>query len=73
MSHTISQEFKATKMSSVTSAIGAKHTCQSILVPHHKSVHMGEKFQCPECEYQATLKGNLIRHQQTVHLGRNLH
>jgi hypothetical protein len=34
---------------------------------HQKSVHMGQKFQCPECEYQATQKGSLFRHKKAVH------
>ena len=32
-----------------------------------------KKFQCPECEHQATKKVNLVRHQKSVHLGQQLH
>ena len=30
---------------------------------------MGQKFQCSECEYQATRKSSLVRHQKSVHMG----
>ena len=33
------------------------------LIKHHKSVHMSQRFQCPECEHMATKKGNRVRHQ----------
>ena len=36
---------------------------------HMKSVHMGKKFQCPECEYQFTQKSNLDTQQNSVHMG----
>ena len=36
---------------------------------HQKSVHMGQKFQCPECEYQANQKSNLVIHHKSVHMG----
>ena len=29
---------------------------------------MGQKFQCQECKYQATEKGNLKKHQQFIHM-----
>ena len=29
---------------------------------------MGRKFQCQECKYQATEKGNLKKHQQFIHM-----
>ena len=34
-----------------------------------QSMHIGQKFQCPECEYQATQKDNLVSHQRSVHMG----
>ena len=70
---------KLRKMSSVTSAIGEKLSCQlcgyqtlkkTHLKLHEQAVHDGKKFQCPECEYQATKKSNLVRHQQFIHMGR---
>ena len=30
---------------------------------------MGQKFQCLECEYQATQKSHLVTHQKSVHMG----
>ena len=33
---------------------------------------MGQKFECPECEYQATWKANLVTHQKSVHMGQKL-
>ena len=30
---------------------------------------MGQKFQCQECDYQATWKNNLVRHKKAVHMG----
>ena len=30
---------------------------------------MGQKFECPECEYQFTQKGNLATHTKSVHMG----
>ena len=36
---------------------------------HVKSVHEGQKFQCPHCEHKATQKGNLQRHIKAVHEG----
>ena len=30
---------------------------------------MGQKFQCPDCEYQATQKVHLVTHQKSVHMG----
>ena len=32
-------------------------------------MHMGQKFHCPDCEYQATEKGNLIKHHKSMHMG----
>ena len=30
---------------------------------------MGQKFQCPECQYQASYKSHLVAHHKSVHLG----
>ena len=30
---------------------------------------MGEKFQCPDCDYQATRKDSLVTHHKSVHMG----
>ena len=65
-------------MTSSSSAIGAKHTCQlcgyqtlqkTHLNLHEKAVHDGKKFQCPECEFQAMWKSSLVRHHKLVHMG----
>ena len=32
-------------------------------------MHIGQKFQCPECEHQATQKSHLVTHQISVHMG----
>ena len=34
---------------------------------------MGQKFQCPECDHQATQKIDLVRHQKSVHMGQKFH
>ena len=44
---------------------------QSNLLTHQKSVHMGQKFQCPECEYKATQKSNVLTHQKSKHMAKN--
>ena len=36
---------------------------------HTKSVHEGQKFQCPQCEYKATFKVSLQTHIKSVHEG----
>ena len=36
---------------------------------HQKSVHMGRKFQCSQCNHQATWKSDLLKHQKSVHMG----
>jgi hypothetical protein len=36
---------------------------------HQKAVHVGRKFNCPEYEYQATRKSNLVTHQESIHMG----
>ena len=37
---------------------------ESSLANHKKSAYMGKKFQCQECDYEATLKGSLAVHTQ---------
>ena len=37
---------------------------------HQQSVHMGKKYPCEECSYQAKEKGSLTRHQKSVHMGK---
>ena len=34
---------------------------------------MGEKLQCRVCDYQAADKGNLTKHQQSIHEGKKYH
>jgi KRAB domain-containing zinc finger protein len=40
-----------------------------VLKTHMDGVHLGVKFDCPECDYKATEKGNLSRHIDIVHRG----
>ena len=40
------------------------------LITHQKSIHEGQKFNCKECEYQATTKGHLVTHQKSTHEGK---
>ena len=58
-------------MSSVSSANGAKHTCQlcgyktlqkTQLKLHKQAVHDGGKLQCPGCDHQFCSKGALANH-----------
>ena len=46
-----------------------KYKGKSHLITHQKSVHMGQTFQCKECDYQATQKYNLVAHHKSVHIG----
>ena len=39
------------------------------LQKHFKSIHKGERFPCPHCEYKATLKCNLNTHLKSIHKG----
>ena len=32
---------------------------------------MGHKFQCPECEYKAKQKSNVLTHQKSKHMAKN--
>ena len=33
------------------------------------NLHLGIKFQCPDCDYEATAEGHMATHQKSVHLG----
>ena len=37
---------------------------------HVKSVHEGQKFQCPHCEHKSTQKSNLQQHIKSIHEGK---
>ena len=37
-----------------------------------KSVHEGQKFPCPQCDYKAAWKSNLKKHIKLVHEGDKL-
>ena len=65
-------------MSSLSTATGAKHTCQlcgyqtlqkTHLKLHSQAAHQGRRFQCSECEYQATKKSSIDSHNTSVHIG----
>jgi uncharacterized Zn-finger protein len=56
------------KSSNVQSVI-IKQLRNVILLLIKRSLHMGQKFQCPECDYQATRKGDLVTHRRSVHMG----
>ena len=62
---------KLTTMSSAPTANGGKHTCQlcgyqtlkkTHLKLHAWKVHNEKPFHCPECDYQATKKCNVVIH-----------
>ena len=36
---------------------------------HKKSKHEEKRFKCPQCDYQATQKGNKAIHKEAVHDG----
>ena len=55
MTKIISSQFQATQ--------------KGILQKHIKSIHEGQKFPCPLCEYKATEKGSLQKHIKSVHEG----
>ena len=57
-------------MSSVTSGIGAKHTCQLCGYQTSQKTHLKLMVkECPECEYQASKKSHLVNHHKSVHMG----
>ena len=33
------------------------------------NLHLGIKFQCPDCDYEATAEGHMATHPKSVHLG----
>ena len=37
------------------------------LSKHHQSTHLGIRFPCPTCSYEAKEKGDLLKHQRRVH------
>ena len=43
---------------------------KSDLTSHQKSVHLGGKYQCGECDNHFSHKLSLITHQQLVHTGK---
>ena len=34
-----------------------------------KSMHIGQQFQCPECEHQGSYKSDVVRNQEFAHIG----
>ena len=38
------------------------------LTKHQKSIHMGKKYLCNLCTYQAPRKDHLQKHKNTVHM-----
>ena len=38
------------------------------LAEHKRAVHEGVKYPCEQCNYQATSKGNLAKHQRNRHI-----
>ena len=32
------------------------------------NLHLGIKFQCPDCDYEATAEGHMATHQKSVHM-----
>ena len=42
---------------------------ESSLATSKKSLYKEPKFQCPECDYEATQKGNLTTHIKSIHKG----
>jgi hypothetical protein len=39
------------------------------LFTYYKSVHMGQRFPFPECDYEATRKDSLVTHHKSLHMG----
>ena len=46
--------------------IGVDHG-MSCLAQHQQQIHKGKKYQCRECDYQATEKSCLVQHQRDIH------
>ena len=44
-----------------------RFTEKGSLTKHQQSVHIGKKYPCKECDYQAKWKSE---HQQSVHMGK---
>ena len=39
---------------------------------HIQSIHLGEKFPCPQCEYKSTQKSSLRTHIKSIHEGQKI-
>ena len=37
------------------------------LSKHHQSTHLGIRYPCPKCSYEAKEKGDLLKHQRRIH------
>jgi len=37
------------------------------LSKHHQSAHLGKRYPCPRCSYEAKEKGDLLKHQRRIH------
>jgi uncharacterized C2H2 Zn-finger protein len=46
-----------------------KNGSTEYLDTHHKAVHMGQTFKCPECDVMFTQRGHLASHHKSVHMG----
>jgi KRAB domain-containing zinc finger protein len=55
----------------ISSVLSEQSNYNIDIVRNQESAHMGQKFQCQECEYQATCKSSLVTHQKTLHMGQS--
>ena len=53
----------------LNASIRHQATYKSYIDNHKQSVHMGQKFQCPECEHKSSYKSCLVKHKKSVHVG----
>ena len=37
------------------------------LSKHHQSTHLGKRYPCPTCSYEAKEKGDLLKHHRRIH------
>ena len=44
-----------------------KVNCAGHLKEHVESIHEGVRYSCDQCDYRATTKGNLKRHEMFKH------